>query len=71
MNWTDGFGVTHTVVTYVNEHGSISILTNLTDMRYASLDGGGWMCCTKRAPPGSKYSAHVVDCMTCLVKGAT
>lgn len=71
MTWTDERGVTHAVSTYVNEHGSISILTDRTDMRYANLDGGGWMRCTKRAPPGSENSMHAVDCMTCLVKGAT
>lgn len=68
MNWTDSLGVTHAVSTYVNEHGTVSILTYQTDLRYASVGRGAWMRCKVRAPPHSKESLRRIDCMTCLVK---
>ncbi len=70
MPWTDKHGVTHEIVTYVDAYGTIRIVGDSSAVGCFGY-GSAWMCCGVRAPPGSKESSIIVDCMTCLVRSVT
>ena len=70
--WTDERGVTHEVLTFSDREGNVLVRTSRdSEGPYADLGQRAWMRCEVRAPPRSKESLRVVDCMACLVKGAT
>lgn len=74
MTWTDGNGVTHEIATYTDIEGTIRPWISWLGVPrdpYEDLGYAAWMLCRVQSPTGSKASTREVDCMACLVKGAT
>lgn len=66
MTWTDEHGVTHEVATLIRIDGTV--VPMITQDSKGAI---GWMCCGKKVTSSSLKPKTAVDCMACLVKGAT
>jgi len=69
MTWQDQHGITHEVSTFTDSGGDVRVRASRDiDGPFANLGERAWMRCRVRAPPRSRESLGIVDCMTCLVR---